>query len=109
METTDGVLVFVFIGRESNPSSYNGPLPSHLIWLGCVFVLPIINSAPSTNSRVPKFLGAVVCHNSNWLRFAADTNNHCASQKPRAHHRIKYCSLDHAAGRLLRQQSSCRH
>ena len=31
--TTDGVVLFVFIGREINPSHCDGPLPSHLILL----------------------------------------------------------------------------
>jgi hypothetical protein len=40
VETTDGVrlvLFLVFIGRVYNPSSYDGPLPSHLILLGIIF------------------------------------------------------------------------
>jgi hypothetical protein len=31
VETTEGVLVFIFKGREFIPSHYDGPLPSHLM------------------------------------------------------------------------------
>jgi hypothetical protein len=44
VETTDGVvLVVFFIGREDNPATGTGPLPSHSIWLGGKMSLIIID------------------------------------------------------------------
>lgn len=37
VETTDGVLVLVFIGREFNPLADDGLLPAHLILSGLWF------------------------------------------------------------------------
>ena len=51
LETSDGV-VLVFIGRVYSPSSFDGPLPSHLILLGHKIVISLFT--PFNQRAAPK-------------------------------------------------------